>query len=154
MYIPIQLTFLVAFILKQELTKIPLFGWYLGGAGHVSVDRSAGASALRKMIEDTRRVLGAGRHIVIFPEGTRTKPGEHGRYHPGVIALYRETGYKLVPAALNSGQFWPRSIWRCRSGEIVVRFLPPLPPEMGRRELMTALESAIETASRELLEEH
>lgn len=141
-----------AFILKQELTKIPLFGWYLGGAGHVSVDRTAGASALRKMIEDTKRVLSAGRHIVIFPEGTRTKPGIPGRYHPGVIALYRETGYKLVPAALNSGQFWPRSIWQCRSGEIVLRFLPPLPPELSRREMMTALETAIETASKDLLD--
>ncbi|WP_425407496.1 lysophospholipid acyltransferase family protein [Hwanghaeella sp.] len=139
-----------AFILKQELTKIPLFGWYLHKAGNISVDRSAGAKALRKMIEDTRQVLGTGRKIVIFPEGTRTAPGTKPRYHSGVVAVYRESGYPLVPAALNSGQFWPKSIWSCRPGEIVLRFLPPLPEDMGRRELMTSLEEVIETASRDL----
>ena len=141
-----------AFILKQELTKIPLFGWYLGGVGHVSVDRSAGASALRKMIEDTRRVLGTGRKIVIFPEGTRTKPGATTRYHAGVIALYRDSGYPLVPAALNSGLYWPRSIWNIRPGEIVCRFLPPLPSDMGRREMMATLEKQIESATKDLIE--
>lgn len=140
-----------AFILKKELTEIPFFGWYLGKAGHVSVNRTAGASALRGMIEDTRRVLRTGRKIIIFPEGTRTKPGATTRYHPGVVALYRDTGYKLVPAALNSGLFWPRSIWACRPGEIVLRFLPPLPGDMNRRQLMTALEETIEAASRDLL---
>lgn len=141
-----------SFVLKKELTEIPFFGWYLGRIGNVSVDRKAGASALRKMVEDTRRVLGDGRKIVIFPEGTRTKPGASTRYHPGVIALYRETGYPLVPAALNSGLFWPRSIWSCRSGEIVLRFLEPLPADMGRREMMNALEERIETASKDLIQ--
>lgn len=142
-----------AFILKKELTEIPLFGWYLAKAGHISVNRSAGASALRKMIEDTRAVLRTGRKIIIFPEGTRTKPGASTRYHPGVVALYRDTGYKLVPAALNSGLYWPRSIWACRPGEIVLRFLPVLPENMPRRELMTTLEDTIEGASRALLED-
>ena len=141
-----------SFVLKLELTQIPLFGWYLQKVGNISVNRSAGASAMRKMIEDTRGVLSSGRKIVIFPEGTRTEPGVAGRYHPGVVALYRESGYPLVPAALNSGLFWPRSIWHCRPGEIVVRFLTPLPPEMPRRALMTALEESIESVTRELLE--
>ncbi len=140
-----------AFILKQELSKIPLFGWYLYKVGSISVDRTAGASALRKMIEDTRRVLGTGRKIVIFPEGTRTEPGAKTRYHAGVIALYRDSGYPLIPAALNSGLFWPRSIWHVRSGEIVLRFLPALPSEMGRRELMATLEEVIETNTRDLM---
>lgn len=142
-----------AFILKKELTEIPLFGWYLGKAGHISVNRTAGASALRGMIENTRRVLKTGRKIIIFPEGTRTKPGDTTRYHPGVVALYRDTGYQLVPAALNSGVFWPRTIWHCKPGEIVLRFLPALPMDMPRRELMTALEGTIEKASRELIDQ-
>lgn len=141
-----------AFVLKKELTEIPFFGWYLGKAGHISVNRTAGASALRGMIEDTRRVLRTGRKIIIFPEGTRTPPHATTRYHPGVVALYRDTGYPLVPAALNSGLFWPRSIWSCRPGEIVLRFLPPLPANLGRRELMTTLEETIETATRDLME--
>ncbi len=143
-----------AFILKIELTKILFFGWYLKKAGNISVNRSAGASALRKMIEDCRAVLGTGRKIVIFPEGTRIKAGEKGRYHAGVVAVYRESGYPLVPAALNSGTVWPKSIWSCSPGKITLRFLTPLPQGMGRKELMQSLETSIETASNSLLEKN
>ena len=135
-----------AFVLKQELIKIPVFGWYLKKVGSVAVDRSAGAKALRKMIEDAQAYLKDGRRIVIFPEGTRTPVGSKNRYHAGLVALYRDSGYPIVPAALNSGQVWPRSIWRCRPGTIVVEFLPLIPQGLKRPELMTRLEGEIETS--------
>lgn len=139
-----------AFVLKQELIKIPVFGWYLKKVGSVAVDRSAGAKALRKMIEDAQSFLRDGRRIVIFPEGTRTPVGSKGRYHAGLVALYRDSGYPIVPAALNSGQIWPRSIWRCRPGTIVVEFLPLIPPGLKRPELMTRLEDVIESSCAKL----
>lgn len=139
-----------AFVLKQELVKIPFFGWYLTKAGSVAVDRSGGAKALRKMIEDTQAFLGGGRRMVIFPEGTRTAVGASTRYHAGIVALYRDSGYPIVPAALNSGQVWPRSIWKSRPGTIIVEFLPLIPPGLKRRELMQQLEQTIETTSEQL----
>ena len=139
-----------AFVLKQELMRIPVFGWYLAKVGAVAVDRSAGAKALRRMIEDARAFLGGGRHLVIFPEGTRTPVGQKGRYHAGIVALYRESGYPIVPAALNSGAVWPRSIWRCRPGRIAVEFLPHIEPGLKRAALMTRLEEGIEASCERL----
>jgi 1-acyl-sn-glycerol-3-phosphate acyltransferase len=139
-----------SYVLKQELTKIPLFGWAIQRAGSVVVDRSAGSKALKKMVADSRRILDEGRSIVIFPEGTRTPPGEHLSYHPGVAALYRELGVPVVPVALNSGLYWGRRSFVKRPGHIQLHFLPAIPPGLPRREFMTRLEQQIEDASMQL----
>lgn len=135
------------FVLKKELRDIPLFGLYLKKLDMIAVDRSAGASALKKMIADAEKALRKGRNIIIFPEGTRMAPGKTVRYHPGVAALYANTGYPIVPAALNSGAVWPRSIWACRPGTITLRFLPAIEPGLSRKEMMALLEERIEAAT-------
>src|SRR4051812_26446122 len=88
-----------AFILKKELLSIPLFGWYIGKAGMIAVDRKAGASALRQMSRDAAETLAAGRSILIFPEGTRVAPGQSRPYQPGVAALYSQLKVQVVPVA-------------------------------------------------------
>jgi 1-acyl-sn-glycerol-3-phosphate acyltransferase len=146
------LTFIddAAYVIKQELTQIPVFGWLLSKAGMVPVDRTAGAKALRRMVSTARACLGEGRHIVIFPEGTRTAPGERRAYHPGVAALYGQLAVPVVPVALNSGLFWPRLSFVKRPGHIVVEILPAIPPGLARAEFMTRLETEIEAATARL----
>ena len=139
------------FVLKQELLRIPFYGWYLERMGMIAIDREGGATALRRMMAEARERLDAGKHIVIFPEGTRTKPGQRRPYHPGVAALYKQLGVPVLPVALNSGLFWPARSFRPRPGRITVRLLPPLPPGLERREFLARLEQAIEDASRSLL---
>jgi 1-acyl-sn-glycerol-3-phosphate acyltransferase len=85
--------------------------------------------------------------VVIFPQGTRTAPGHVAPYQPGVAALYRELGVPLVPAAVNSGLYWGRRAFLKRKGRIVLEFLPPIPPGLPRREVMTMLETRIEAAT-------
>ncbi len=75
-------------IFKRELLWVPVFGWYLLGAGGIPIDRRGGAGALKRMIAAARQTLAEGRHIVIFPEGTRVAVGERRPYLPGVAALY------------------------------------------------------------------
>ena len=139
-----------AYVIKQELTRIPVYGWLLIKAAMVPVDRAAGAKALRNMIRTARSRLADGRHIVIFPEGTRTAPGQRRSYLPGVAALYSQLGVPVVPVALNSGLFWPRRAFLKRPGHIVVELLPPIPSGLPRREFMERLQSAIEDASARL----
>ena len=91
------------FVLKQELLRIPFYGWYLKRMGMIAIDRDGGAGALRRMLAEARQTLDAGKHIIIFPEGTRTKPGQRRPYHPGVAALYKQLGVPVLPVALNSG---------------------------------------------------
>lgn len=136
-----------AYVLKKELLAIPLYGWYAGRAGHIAVDRKAGARALRSLLESAKRAIADGMVPVIFPQGTRTAPGTHQPYQPGVAALYRGLDLPVVPVALNSGLFWGRRAFRKRAGTIRLEFLPAIPPGMDRAGFMAGLETAIEQAT-------
>ncbi len=139
-----------AYVMKQELLWFPLFGLYLMKSGVVAVDRAGGAKALRAMVADAGRFAEAGRPLVIFPEGTRTAPGDKRPYHPGIAALYRQLALPVVPVALNSGLFWARKAARKKPGTIVLEFLPPIEPGLSRKAFMAELEARIETASARL----
>jgi 1-acyl-sn-glycerol-3-phosphate acyltransferase len=139
-----------AYVIKQELLRIPVYGLLMAKAAMVPVDRAGGARALRRMVKTARQRLAEGRNIVIFPEGTRTAPGERRTYHSGVAALYGQLGVPVVPVALNSGLYWPRRSFLKRPGHIVLEVLPPILPGLPRRDFMRRLESAIEEASARL----
>ena len=136
-----------AYILKEELRRIPLYGWLTQVTGSITVDRAGGGRALKKMVSDSRAALERGRQLVIFPEGTRGVPGVRLPYQPGVAALYAHLEAVVVPVALNSGLFWGRRSFVKRPGRVVVEFLPPIPPGLDRREMLAELERRIETAS-------
>jgi 1-acyl-sn-glycerol-3-phosphate acyltransferase len=136
-----------AVVLKRELLWLPLYGWYAARAGSIAIDRKGGARALRHMVAAARHAAAAGRPVVIFPEGTRTAPGRHLAYQPGVAALYQALRLPLVPAAVNSGLYWGRRSFVKRPGHIALAFLEPIPPGLSRAEIMRELESRIEAAT-------
>ena len=138
-----------AIVLKRELLRIPFYGWFLAKAAAIPIDRSAGVSALRKMSDAARQVLAQGRPILIFPEGTRKKPGAAPDYKPGVAALYGQLDVECVPVALNSGVYWTGFLKR--PGTIVLQFLEPIAPGLKRGAFMTLLEQRIEGATNQLL---
>jgi 1-acyl-sn-glycerol-3-phosphate acyltransferase len=139
------------FALKQELARLPLYGWVAKKTRMIVIDREAGAAAVRRLTADARDRLADGRQIVIFPEGTRTAPGASPDYKPGVAALYRELDGPCHLMATNSGVCWPAKGVGFRPGLIVFEFLPPLPPGLKRAEFMRELQGRIEGASHRLL---
>ncbi len=139
-----------AYVLKRELFWFPFFGWFLWRVGMIGIDRTGGATALKRMVRETKEWLAQGRNIVIFPQGTRTAPGAKRPYLPGVAALYGQCDVPVVPVALNSGMFWPRRKFVKRSGTVVLEFLPPIMPGLNRREFAAQLEERIETATRKI----
>ena len=142
-----------AIVMKGELAWLPLVGWYLLRLGMIPIDRRAGAGALRRMVRMARRRVAEGRDVVVFPEGTRTAPGEAPPYRPGVAALYAALELPVVPVALNSGQFWARRAFTKRPGRIVVAMLPPIPPGLDRATFMNRLRESIETETARLCDE-
>ena len=126
--------------LKHELTRIPLFGWYLMIAHNIRIDRGGAAKALRSLIEGAKTAVAEGCSILIFPEGTRVAPGDPPDYKPGVAALYKELEIPVVPVALNSGLFWGRQSFLKRPGTIAVEFLEPIAPGLERKAFMALLE--------------
>src|SRR6185437_5497512 len=114
----------------------PLFGPLLRPGGQILVDRRAGAAALRLMVQQAVAATAAGRQVVIFPEGTRTAPGQHVRLQPGIAALAAETKLPLIPVATDSGRLWGRRAFRKRAGTIHLVIAPPLPPDLPRKALL------------------
>ena len=141
-----------AIVLKRSLLRIPFYGWYCRKMRMIAIDRASGAKAIRLMHAEAKRALEDGRPIVIFPEGTRRKPGAPPDYKPGVAALYAQLHAVCVPVAHNSGLFWAGGFLR-KPGTIILEFLPAIPPGLPRQDFMALLESRIEEAGNNLLAE-
>jgi len=143
--------YIPTFILKKELTKLPFFGVYLVRTGMIYIDRAAGSKALKQIINDADKHIKARRKIIIFPEGTRGKPGVVAdKYNSGVIALYKHCNVPIVPIALNSGSFWPSKGWIKYPGTIKMKILPPIEPGLDKAEFIKRLHNDIETNSFQL----
>ncbi len=140
------------FVLKKELMPLPFFGWFAWKTKMIAVDREGHATALRDMTRQARARLAEGRQIIIFPEGTRTAPGEPGQYKPGVAAIYRDLEATCALVATNSGEHWPAHGFKRIPGKVVFEFLPPAPAGLKRGAFMTLIESRIEPASQALLD--
>jgi 1-acyl-sn-glycerol-3-phosphate acyltransferase len=135
-----------AYVLKRELTYIPIFGWYLIGAEQIAIDRSSGRSAVSVLSERAGAVLRGGRQIFIFPEGTRRAPGAPPQYKFGVAKLYEDTGAPCLPVALNTGLYWGRRGFSRRPGVAVIQYLPVIAPGIDRDAFIETLQNAVETA--------
>ncbi|MFT9364922.1 MAG: lysophospholipid acyltransferase family protein [Gluconobacter sp.] len=129
------------YIIKTELTRIPVVGPMLRLTGMISVDRKAGSKALRTMMQDAKSAHDAGRQIIIFPEGTRTLPGERHPIQPGIVALARQANVPVVPVATDSGLFWDRNPWLKRPGTLHIVIGQPLAAQQERKAFTKALES-------------
>lgn len=115
-----------AWVLKRELFRIPFFGWALAATGPIAIDRARARKALDQLIRQGHEILGEGRCVVIFPEGTRLAPGATGKFNPGGAMLAVEAGVPVVPVAHNAGTFWPRRSFLKHPGVIDVRVGPAI----------------------------
>lgn len=135
------------YVLKRELLQVPMFGLYLARLGNIGIDRAAGFRAIKQMLPVVRERLEEGAQVIVFPEGTRVRPGARQPYHPGIAALYQRCDVPLVPVALNSGVYWRRSVFRRCPGTITIEFLPPMPRGLDRDDFLAELTMRIETAT-------
>jgi 1-acyl-sn-glycerol-3-phosphate acyltransferase len=114
----------VRWVLKRELLRVPFFGWGLAMLHPIAIDRSAGHKAVAQMIEQGGPMLDKGYWVVVFPEGTRTHPGQNKRYKQGGAILAVETEHPVVLIAHNAGEFWPRHSFLKWPGTITLRIGP------------------------------
>lgn len=145
-----------AFIMKREIMRVPIMGWFARKVGSVPIDRKDGRGARAAMVAAVHEAMPRGLgQLIIYPEGTRTRPGTSKPYKNGAAMLYQETGLPLVPVAGDCGLFWPKGGLRIRGGLAVIEFLPVIAPgeDAGAAALTERLEAIIEPASRRLLEE-
>ncbi|MGI4881329.1 MAG: lysophospholipid acyltransferase family protein [Janthinobacterium lividum] len=131
-----------AVVMKAELQDIPFWGGVARRHGTIPVDRNGSASALRAMLKGASTARSLGRPVVIFPEGTRTLPGERPQLRAGLAGLYRALKLPLVPVALDSGTCWPKGFIK-HPGTVTMRFGTPIPPGLDREKIEERVHAAI-----------
>jgi len=139
-----------AIVLKKELLRIPIWGRYLKQTGMIPIDRGAGRRAMGDMLTASEKAKAEGRPIVIFPQGTRIPVGVKSSYKSGVVALYQALGLPILPLALNSGLFWPKSGMK-HGGTVTFSFLPPIEPGLEPESALSLLEQRLETETDRLV---
>lgn len=116
------------FMLKQELAKVPVIGWFARQMGMVFIERGVSRSAPQRLREAVSRVQ-RGATLVAFPEGTRGR-GAVGAFKGGAFQVAIAAGVPVVPVSIEgSGAVLPTAGFRVRPGTIRVRFGTPLPTE-------------------------
>jgi len=138
----VRLTNLPVIVIKKELADIPLFGWLTRRYGVIPVERSAGAKALRALVEAGKAATATGRSVIIYPEGTRVRVGETPELRSGFAALYRSLGLPVVPVATDSGELWGRGLVH-HSGTVTLKVGEMVPAGLKRDEVERRVHAAI-----------
>ena len=141
-----------SYVLKKELTYIPFFGWSQHFYGMIPINRKGGAAAMKNMAKEVKKKIDENRPVIIFPEGTRCKPGTTKGYKPGILFLAETANAEIVPVALNTGLFWKKNSFLRYPGTAVFEFLEPmkLNDYSDKKAFMTELENRIEKKCAEL----
>ena len=108
-------------VLKQELLKIPFFGWALGMLKPIALDRSKRRGALKQLLTQGKERLEEGINVVIFPQGTRVAHGKLGKFNKGGAMLAASAGVPIIPLVHDASVYWPGKSFVKYPGTVTVR---------------------------------
>ena len=132
------------FILKKELLKIPLFGWYLRKISSIEIIRETTTKNNLNFFDKIKQtVFENNRPLLIFPQGTRVESKEIVPFKKGVGRIYDALGLHCVPVALNSGKIWPKNSFLKYQGDIHVTFFFLFEPGIEKSDFIKILEEKI-----------
>ncbi len=94
-------------IIKKELIYVPFFGWALNLLDPIKINRSKKIQSAKTVIAKGSEKLADGYSILIFPEGTRKKPGmQVGKFARSAADLAIKNNVDLIPVYHDSGLYW------------------------------------------------
>ena len=132
------------FILKKELLRIPIFGWYLKKIGSISIQRDKITKDNLGFFEDiSKKISNSTQPLIIFPQGTRVLPDERPPFKKGASRIYEELKITCQPVAINSGYVWPKKGLKYSNKNITISILKPIEPKYSKEEFMKILENDI-----------
>lgn len=141
----------LGFVAGDHLYKFPLLGPILKKAGAIVLSNQGGPEAHAVMNGGIERLKDERRHVLIYPEGHLSAPGEKHRYRSGVWHLYDRLERPCLPVATSLGLAWDRTSFAKTPGTVTVEFLTPIEPGLPKEAFMTRLEDTIETRTGELV---
>ena len=132
------------FILKNELIKIPIFGWYLKKIGSIPIKRDKITKDNLNFFEEiSEKIQNSKRPIVIFPQATRVLPEDRPPFKKGASRIYEELDILCQPVAINSGYVWPKQGIKKTNKVITISILKPIKPGLQKEEFLKILEKNI-----------
>lgn len=114
-----------AFMSKKEAKKLPFINRWMDVMDCVFVDRGNKEQA-KSTLHEAIEMVGKGRSIVIYPEGTRSKNGELGKFKGGAMKIAMETGAKVVPVLLEGTRERLDETGNITPGTVYVSYLQPI----------------------------
>ena len=132
------------FILKKELLKIPLFGWYLKKIGSIDIVRETTTKENLDFFDKIKsKIETQKRPLLIFPQGTRVRFDEEIPFKKGIGRIYNSLNLPCVPVALNTGKIWPKNSFMMHSGDIHISFLDPIMPGKDKNDFVKEIQDKI-----------
>ena len=132
------------FILKKELTLIPIFGWYLKKIGSISIKRNKiSKDNLSFFDEILNKTKSSQRPLIIFPQGTRLLPQDRTSFKKGVSRIYKELEISCQPIAINSGYTWPKNGFKNINTTLTISILSPIEPGLEKEIFLMELQNKI-----------
>ncbi len=115
------------FVAKDSLFKIPIFGWAMKKAGHISINRKNKRQALKDLNRAVNTIK-QGKSILLFPEGTRNpKEDELLEFQIGAFILAIKLGLEMVPVIIcGTNKCLPRGARKIRPCNVYVKVCKPL----------------------------
>ena len=132
------------FILKNELMRIPVFGWYLKKIGSISIKRDKITKDNLNFFEDiSETIQNSKRPIIIFPQATRVLPEDRPPFKKGASRIYEKLNILCQPVAINSGHVWPKKGIKKTNKVITISILKPIEPGLQKEEFLQVLQKKI-----------
>ena len=132
------------FILKKELLKIPLFGWYLKKIGSISIDRNRTTKENLGFFDKISQTINKSkRPLIIFPQGTRLDPNERLPFKKGAGKIYEQIKLKCLPVAINSGKIWPKKGKLKSNLVLTISILEPIEEGLDKNVFLKNLQNKI-----------
>jgi 1-acyl-sn-glycerol-3-phosphate acyltransferase len=138
------------FIGKKELIWIPVVGWYMFIAGHIMIDRSNKRKALESLKKAAIKIKN-GKSVAMYPEGTRSKTGEMGKFKKGAFHLAIDAGVSIVPVHIQgTHEIWPSKVNKITPGPVTVHVGKPIDSSNYSRKTINDFVAEAKTAIEEM----
>ncbi len=123
---PQWLPFNARFAVKQELFRVPIFGWAMAASGFIPINRQNRSEAVKSLDEAASRIR-SGCSVVLYPEGTRSRDGNLQPFKKGAFHLALAAGVPVVPVAISGSYDVIRpGDWRVTPGPVTVSIEAPI----------------------------
>lgn len=126
------------FIVKREIMWIPIYGWAFWRMGLLPVNRARGKTNMMKLSNKVAKKIMDGQVLIIFPEGTRAKPGKRIPLKRGLLLIAHQLKLPILPVGTDAGLYWPKH-GKMHSGTANVWFEPLLPCNASLDEISDAI---------------